>query len=281
MNAPARKRSPASRIVLVDRALEELPLFRLSDSAAAEDRVIQYATPGGGRWRVLPSPGDRLPGTFDQDVYIELLHRYQEGGAPPDGVVTFTLHAFLRGMGRRPDGRTYEQLRGALARLERTTLESSGAYFSAGTGARIDVRFSLLTSVAIERRRAADLDQLALFPALAGGEPGVGRATLSPLVRENIAARHTASLAVATYLELPSPVARRLYRLLAAARADGHLTWERPLERLAEVLPLVQHYPSHIGRVLQPAHEMLRSAGVVRSAEIRQEAGQWLACYTL
>ena len=41
------------------------------------------------------------------------VHRFQEAGAPPDGVVTFTLHAFLRGMGRRADGRTYEQLRTA------------------------------------------------------------------------------------------------------------------------------------------------------------------------
>src|SRR5688572_21122228 len=82
------------------------------------------------RWRVLPSPGDRLPGTFDQDVYVEILRRYHEA-APRDGVVDFTLHAFLRSMGRRVDGRTYEQLRAALARLERTALESSGAYWDA------------------------------------------------------------------------------------------------------------------------------------------------------
>lgn len=280
MTTPARKRA-AARIAIADRALEVLPLFRLSDSAAAEDRGIQYTLPGGARWRVLPSPGDRLPGTFDQDVYVELLHRYQEAGAPADGTLTFTLHAFLRGMGRRADGRTYEQLRGALARLERTTLESTGAYFSAAAGTRMDVRFSLLTSVVIERRRATDADQLALFPTLAGGEPGVGRATLSPLVRENISARHTASLAIPTYLELPSPVARRLYRLLAAVRAEGHLAWQLPLDRLAEQLPLVQRFPSHLARVLQPAHEMLRAAGVVRGADVRQEDGGWIAAYTL
>ncbi|HEU5174271.1 MAG TPA: replication initiator protein A [Gemmatimonadaceae bacterium] len=280
MSAPARRRS-AARAVLADRALEALPLFRLSDSAASDDRGVQYTVPEGGRWRVLPTPGDRLPGTFDQDVYVELLHRYQEAGFPADGVVTFTLHAFLRAMGRRADGRTYEQLRGALTRLERTTLESTGAYFSASAGMRIDVRFSLLTSVVIERRRAGDADQLALFPSLAAGEPGIGRATLSPLLRENIAARHTASLAVASYLELPSPVARRLYRLLAVARAEGQLAWQLPLEQLAEQLPLVQRYPSHIVRVLQPAHEMLRAASVIRSAEVRTDGGQWLASYTL
>src|SRR5919206_510689 len=265
--------------VLLDRSLEALPLFRLSDSA--DDGALQYQPEGGGRWRVLPAPGDRLPGTFDQDVYVELLHRYHEAGAPDDGVVTFTLHAFLRSMGRRVDGRTYEQLRSALGRLERTTLESSGAYYSAPAGTPIDARFSLLTSVSIERRRASDRDQLALFPSLAAAEPGVARVTLSPFVRENIVANHTAALAVWRYLELSSPVARRLYRLLEVARAEDRVTWRVGLERLAEQLPLVQRYPSHLQRVLQPAHEMLMAAGVLRNAAIRQEQREWYVDYVL
>src|SRR2546423_8652863 len=128
MNLAVRRRA-AMRLVALDRSLEAFPLFRLSDSA--DDAVISYNADNGGRWRVIPSPGDRLPGTFDQDVYVELLRRYHEAGEPADGVVSFTLHAFLRAMGRRVDGRTYEQLRGALGRLERTTLESQGAYETA------------------------------------------------------------------------------------------------------------------------------------------------------
>lgn len=49
----ARRRSLARAIVL-DRALEALPLFRLSDSS--DDGAITYAPEGGGRWRVLPTP---------------------------------------------------------------------------------------------------------------------------------------------------------------------------------------------------------------------------------
>src|SRR6267142_810937 len=139
MNLAVRRRA-AMRLVALDRSLEALPLFRLSDSA--DDAVISYSADNGGRWRVIPSPGDRLPGTFDQDVYVELLRRFHEAGDPPDGAVTFTLHAFLRAMGRHVDGRTYEQLRGALGRLERTTLESQGMYESAATGTRGDLRFT-------------------------------------------------------------------------------------------------------------------------------------------
>ena len=278
MTAPASRR-PATRTVLFDRALESLPLFRLSDSA--EDGLIQFSPPGGGRWRVLPAPGDRLPGTFDQDVYVELLHRYQEGGSPGDGAVTFTLHAFLRSMGRKADGRTYEQLRAALARLERTTLESAGAYYSASSGGPVDVTFTVLSSVIIERRRVEERDQLALFPAFTANEPGDARVVLAAPMRANLAAGHTSAVSWARYQQLSTPVARRLYRLVAAVRTELGSRWRVPLERWAEQLPLSQRYPSHLQRVLQPAHEMLVAAGVVREAVVRQDGREWIVEYEL
>jgi plasmid replication initiation protein len=277
--ALAARRRTVSRPILLDRSLEALPVFRLSDSA--DDSAINFAPESGGRWRVLPSPGDRLPGTFDQDVYVELLHRYHEAGTPADGVLTFTLHNFLRSMGRRVDGRTYEQLRAALARLERTTLESTGVYFDAAAAKPVEGRFTILSSVAIDRRRSTDRDQLGLFPALTANEPGDARVALSPMVRGNIAAAHTVTLSAAHYLQLSSPVARRLYRLLEVAREEGQVTWRVGLERLAEQLPLSQRYPSHLQRVLQPAHEMLLAAGLLRDTAIRQQHREWFVDYVL
>ena len=263
----------------LDRALEALPLFRLSDSA--DDAVITYTTDDGGRWRVIPSPGDRLPGTFDQDVYVELCRRFQEADSPADGVITFTLHSFLRSIDRRVDGRTYDQLRSALARLERTALESSSAYFSAASGGTISGQFTVLSSVSVERRRVIDREQLGLFAAVPAAEPGVARVVLHPFVRENIAARHVVTLSLPRYLALQSPVARRLYRLLEIARANGMVAWRVSLERLRETLPLVQKYPSHLQRVLQPAHVMLMDAGLVRDAGFKQQRREWFAEYVL
>jgi len=276
---PLASRRPQTATILLDRALEALPLFRLSDSA--DDGAMQFAPAGGGRWRVLPAPGDRLPGTFDQDVYVELLHRFHEAGCPEDGVLTFTLHAFLRSMGRKADGRTYEQLRAALARLERTTLESSGAWYSATEGSVVDATFTVLSAVVIERRRAGDQEQLALFPAFAAHEPGDARIVLAPPLRANIGAQHVTTLSATRYQQLASPVARRLYRLLAVLRADGAARWRAPLDRWAEQLPLSQRYPSHLQRVLQPAHEMLLAAGIVREAAIRQEGKEWGVEYVM
>jgi plasmid replication initiation protein len=278
MSLAAHRRN-ATRTILLDRSLEALPLFRLSDSA--DDTALIYSPASGGRWRVIPSPGDRVPGTFDQDVYVELLHRFHEAACPDDGVVTFTLHQFLRSIGRRADGRTYEQLRSALARLERTTLESNGVYFDAATATRVDGRFTVLSSSTVERRRSAEREQLALFPALSATEPGDARVTISGAIRANIAAGHTVTLSAPRYLALSSPVARRLYRLLEVAREDGTVTWRVSLEELAEQLPLTQRYPSHLQRVLEPAHEMLLAAGLVRDIHVRQQRREWFVDYVL
>jgi plasmid replication initiation protein len=278
MTYVARRRI-ATRAIVLDRSLESLPIFRLSDSA--EDSAISFSPESGGRWRVLPSPGDRLPGTFDQDVYVELLHRYHEAGSPEDGVISFTLHAFLRSIGRRVDGRTYEQLRSALTRLERTTLESSGVYVAASEQQPLEGRFTILSSVSIARRRLAEREQFTLFPVLTASEPGDARVTIGPFIRANIAAGHTVTLSASHYLSLTNPVARRLYRLLEVAREDGMVTWRVPLASLAEQLPLTQRYPSHLQRVLQPAHEMLLAAGLLRDATFRQLNRDWLVDYVL
>jgi plasmid replication initiation protein len=273
MTLAVRKRA-ATRTVSLDRSLEALPLFRLSDSA--EDTVINFMLENGGRWRVLPAPGDRLPGTFDQDVYVELCRRFAEAENPRDGAISFTLHSFLRSIDRRVDGRTYDQLRSALGRLERTTLESTDAYYSASIGGLMSGQFTLLSSVSIERRRHIDREQLGLFAAVPAAEPGVARVVFHPLLRDNIAA-----LSLARYFALRSPVARRLYRLLEIARANGILSWRVSLERLREMLPLIQKYPSHLQRVLQPAHVMLVESGLVRDALFKQHRREWYAEYVL
>jgi plasmid replication initiation protein len=278
MTLPAKRR-PHERVVPLDRALEELPVFRLSD--ATEDAGISFTTVDGGRWRVLSSPGDRLPGTFDQDVYIELMRRYDEVGCPTDGVLTFTLHAFLRSMRRQADGRTYEQLRASLSRLERTALQSERAYYDAVVCGPVDCSFSLLTSVMIERRRSSEREQLALFPTVVAAEPGEARVVIAPQLRQNIGARFVVPMNVGKYFSLPSPVARRLYRLVEVARANGVLTWRVSLDRLREQLPLAQRYPSHLQRVLQPAHDMLKERGILREAIVRQHQREWFVDYVL
>jgi plasmid replication initiation protein len=277
MSVVARRRAPA-RTALLDKWLEAVPVFRLSDSA--EDGALAFNGDDHTRWRVLPAPEERLPGTFDQDVYVELMHRYQEAGAPSDGVVTFTLHAFLRSMGRRVDGRTYEQLRAALTRLERTTIEHT-AVSNPGEGGAETGRFSIVSLAAVERRRLSERDQLPLFPSVANPDPGVARVTITGIIRDHLANRECVALSMPTYLALQSPVARRLYRLIEVARSEDMVAWRVSLDRLREQLPLIQRFPSHLQRVLQPAHEMLEAAGVIRGANFRQHQREWFVDYVV
>jgi hypothetical protein len=65
------------------------------------------------------------------------------------------------------------------------------------------------------------------------------------------------------------------------ARAEGVLTWRVSLDRLRDQLPLAQRYPSHLQRVLQPAHDMLKDAGVIREALVRQQQREWFVDYVL
>jgi plasmid replication initiation protein len=148
-------------------------------------------------------------------------------------------------------------------------------------GQPLEGRFTILSSVSIARRRMAEREQFTLFPVLTASEPGDARVTISPFIRANIAAGYTVTLSAAHYLSLTNPVARRLYRLLEVAREGGTVTWRVPLSSLAEQLPLTQRYPSHLQRVLQPAHEMLLTAGLLRDATFRQLNREWVVDYVL
>ena len=216
MTFAARRRS-AHRAIILDKSLEALPVFRLSDSA--DESAISYSPPSGGRWRVLPNPGDRLPGTFDQDVYVEILRRYSEAGFPSDGMVSFTLHAFLRSIGRRVDGRTYEQLRSAFNRLEKTILESTGVYFAA----RANTTSKAAQNPHLGSHRAlrlADREQFTLFPVLprSAWRRAHRRSPSCGGIRAGCTAPSRRAISVAG---VPSPETLRL--LEVRARRNGHL----------------------------------------------------------
>jgi hypothetical protein len=112
-------------------------------------------------------------------------------------------------------------------------------------------------------------------------DPGIARVVIAPIIRDHLAERESIALSMQTYLALQSPVARRLYRLIEVARADDMVTWRVSLDRIREQLPLIQRFPSHLQRVLQPAHAMLESAGVLRGATFRQQQREWIVDYAI
>ena len=87
----AVRRRHAARAVVLDRSLEPLPLFRLSDSA--EDAAVSFTPDGGGRWRVLPAPGERWTVAGLAEAAPKLLEG-RTGLASEGATVPETLEGF-------------------------------------------------------------------------------------------------------------------------------------------------------------------------------------------
>jgi hypothetical protein len=63
------------------------------------------------------------------------------------------------------------------------------------------------------------------------------------------------------YWSLPSPLSKRLYRLIDHQR-NGNLVWQTDLPSLRQQVPLPNYsYPSEIRRILKPAHKELTERG--------------------
>ena len=142
-------------------------------------------------------------------------------------------------------------------------------------------RFTLLSAVAIERRRVTDRDQLTLFPTVTASEPGEAQVTLAPMPRANIAAGHSVMLSAPNTSACLHPSRAACIACWRWRAPEGHLAWRVALEHLAEQLPLSQRYRSHLQRVLQPAHEMLLAAGLLRDVVVRQHLKEWYVDYVL
>ena len=207
--------------MLLDRSLEELPLFRLSDTA--DDAAISYTTDDGGRWRVLASPGDRLA----RNVRPGRLRRADAAlSARPASRRTARCRSrctrsCARWAGRWTDARTSSSAARSLGSSARCCSRSA-AISTRPSRSLADVRFTLLSSVMIERRRSigARSARAVSRHGRRRARRGARRASRRSSDRTS-RARHVVPLNLARYLALPSPVARRLYRLIEVARAGG------------------------------------------------------------
>jgi hypothetical protein len=89
----------------------------------------------------------------------------------------------------------------------------------------------------------------------------------------NYLAQYLKGLDPGFYWALPSPLSKRLYRLVDLER-DRSLTWNTDLSNLRQQIPLTGYsYVSELKRALEPAHRELIGRGFLDSVEYRDKSG--------
>ena len=243
-------------LVRAESNLEEYPLFAVKTRNRHENQLVferrrqgEHGTELVQRWEVEPPAKLGMPGPFDQDIYLAVLQLLEmRGGMPRNGELDFSLYELRDILGWSTSGNTYEKIRQSLRRISSTTLTSENAFYSKAEERFLSDTFQIWT---------------VHFSRTTRGKTTKERHTLRfhPIFIRNYMAQYLKGLDPGFYWRLPSPLAKRLYRLIDHQR-NGGLTWQTDLSALRQQVPLPNYsYPSEIKRILTPAHEELKERG--------------------
>src|SRR4051812_16885848 len=248
------------QFVRVESNLEEYPLFAVKTRNRTENQLVfERRRQGEGgtelvqRWEVEPPAELGMPGPFDQDVYLAVLQLLEmRGGMPRNGELDFSLYELRDILGWSSSGNTYEKIRQSLRRISSTTLTSENAFYSKAEERFLSDTFQIWSVHFSRARQGATMRE---------------RHTLRfhPIFIRNYMAQYLKGLDLAFYWSLPSPLSKRLYRLVDHQR-NGGLTWTTDFFSLRQQVPLPNYsYPSEIKRILEPAHAELEERGFLAS----------------
>jgi len=256
MPTRARDSQTDEALVRAESNLEEYPLFAVKTRNRHENQVVferrrqgEQGTELVQRWEVEPPAKLGMPGPFDQDIYLAVLQLLERrGGMPRNGQLDFSLYELRDILGWSTSGNTYEKIRQSLRRISSTTLTSENAFYSKAEERFLSDTFQIWT---------------VHFSRTMRGETTKERHTLRfhPIFIRNYMAQYLKGLDPGFYWRLPSPLAKRLYRLIDHQR-NGGLRWHTDLSALRQQVPLPNYsYPSEIKRILTSAHEELKERG--------------------
>jgi plasmid replication initiation protein len=260
--------SEKSSLVRAESNLEAYPLFAVKARNRHEDLLV-FERPIQGedgttllqRWEVEPPAKLGMPGPFDQDVYLAVLQLLEmRGGMPRDGELHFSLYELNNILGWAKSGNTYEKIRQSLRRVSSTTLTSENAYYSKAEERFLSDTFQIWSVHFSRTKRSNNVRE---------------RHTLRfhKIFIRNYLAQYLKGLDPEFYWALPSPLAKRLYRLIDLER-DGALSWKTDLFNLKQQIPLTGYsYVSELKRALEQAHRELIKRSFLDDVEYRGESG--------
>jgi hypothetical protein len=259
MSSHTPQRPTEDTFVRAESNLEEYPLFAVKSRNRHENQLVfERRRQGEGgtelvqRWEVEPPAKLGMPGPFDQDVYLAVLELLERrGGMARNGELDFSLYELRDILGWSTSGNTYEKIRQSLRRISSTTLTSENAFYSKAEERFLSDTFQIWT---------------VHFSRTTQGKTTRERHTLRfhPIFIRNYMAQYLKGLDAHFYWRLPSPLSKRLYRLIDHQR-NGGIRWQTELFALRQQVPLPNYsYPSQIKRILAPAHEELKERGFLQ-----------------
>src|SRR5215203_5238171 len=254
---PVRLRSaPQPELVPTERNIEESYLFAGGANSENEireyviDVVLEDGRKAQRRFRYTPSKEYGDTTDSDRDVYRAIiLHAFQNGGMPPDGIVYFSLYQ-LRKIPDLPEkGDSYRKIRESIVKLQ-TMSVNADTYWQELKGFKSEY-YSTFSRVNFE-----------------ANENRFGRASEHHWVRfDEVIVRsyhegYVRDLDHNFYFSLNKKHSRALYSEIDLGRGKG-LVWELPLSELGLRLGMASGYrsPSAKKRALAPAHEEMKRKG--------------------
>jgi len=254
---PVRVRwAPRPELVPTERNIEESYLFAGSGNTDNEvreyvvDVVLEDGKKAKRRFKYTPSKEYGDTTDFDRDVYRAIiLHAFQNGGIPRDGVVHFSLYQLRKILDLPEKGSSYRKIRDSIVKLQ-TMSVNADTYWQDLKGFKSEY-YSTFSRANFE-----------------ANEDRFGRASEHHWVRfDEVIVRsyhegYVRDLDHNFYFSLHKKHARALYSEIDLGRGKG-LVWEIPLSELGLRLGMAASYrhPSAKKRALAGAHEEMKRKG--------------------
>jgi hypothetical protein len=256
----------------------ELPLALPCHRAPKDKKAIRVTftardpqnRPIEREWLVTGDSLYGLPLATDEEVFLGLMHFLHRSGFQ-DRRVHFTQYSLFQRLGWGDSRRAYDRLQTSLDRLKGATIRSKEAFWDHKGKCFVTRAFNVIDDYTL-CRRAGPSD---------GDEPFISSVSFSEFMFESFRAGFIKTLDLDMYLELSSPIARKLFRLLDKKLYKGPV-YDVDLLYLAQRVALTDAaFPSQVKQKFEGAHEELVKIGFLKSVRYLRKGGSTLVRYTM
>lgn len=215
-----------------------------------------------------------VPHGVDTEIYLSLIKRFIDEGAPDDGRFTVTPRELLLASGIEPNSRAYQMLKVSLNRLYKASYTIERAWRDHLGKRWVTVHFRHLDALTYTKNENHHLDNASVIQ--------VG---LPKQIVNSIHSGYLNPLNSRILDQLSQPTSKALYRQLEARRRNPetleiiHHRLDFSLVEWGVLCHLSDLTPTRIRRSLQSAHEELKEVGYLKDVNFQGRGQQQRIVY--